>query len=101
MPAHTKIIPNQVSLEMSLPSAYHSPSTVKRKANEFVMGTVSDNSACPTSKKNQILPVKFSTKGTAYPGLLNRPRTAKKAFAICRDSQERLGSVIDACVGDL
>lgn len=44
MPAQTNIMPTHVSLEMILPSAYHSPSTVKRNASEFVMGTVSDNS---------------------------------------------------------
>lgn len=51
--------------------------------------------ACPTSKKNHMLPVRFITMGTAYPGLLNNPSTVKKAFAICRESQDRFGSVID------
>jgi len=99
MPAQTKIIPSKVSFVMSLPSAYHSPSTVNRNASEFVMGTVRESSACPTSRKNQILPVKLSRRGTAYPGLRSSPMTVKKALAICLDIQDRLGSVIDRCDG--
>jgi hypothetical protein len=33
-----------VPLDITLPSAHHSPKTVKRNASEFVIGTVSDNS---------------------------------------------------------
>lgn len=35
----------KVPLDMTLPSAHHSPNTVNRNANEFVMGTVRLNSA--------------------------------------------------------
>lgn len=92
MPTQTKVMPIQVSLEMSFPSAYHSPSTVKRNARELVMGTVRESSkeathsqsaylgklpirgfpcgkgyvpACPTRRKNHMLPVRFITSGTA------------------------------------
>ena len=58
-----------------------------------------DGPACPTSRKNQILPVKLSRRGTAYPGLRSSPMTVKKALAICLDIQDRLGSVIDRCDG--
>ena len=44
IPAQTQIIPIQVSREMSLPSARYSPSTVKRKASELVIGTVKESS---------------------------------------------------------
>jgi hypothetical protein len=33
-----------IPLEITFPSAHHSPKTVNRKASEFVIGTVSDNS---------------------------------------------------------
>lgn len=65
MPAHTSVIPTQVSRAITLPSAHHSPSTVNKKASELVMGTVSDSSACPTSKKNQMLPVRLASSGIA------------------------------------
>jgi hypothetical protein len=66
IPARTKTIPTQVSelivrrpmklrlksrgecdvpFEMDFPSTNHSPKTVKRKAREFVMGTVKLKSA--------------------------------------------------------
>lgn len=44
MPVQTNAIPNHVSLVMILPSTYQSPRTVKRKASEFVIGTVSESS---------------------------------------------------------
>lgn len=44
IPAQTKAIPNHVSLLMIFPSTYHSPKTVKRKASEFVIGTVRESS---------------------------------------------------------
>lgn len=81
MPAQTNSMPNHVSLVISFPSTTYSPRTVNRKAKEFVIGTVSDNSttyelrtvsiiersipALPTSKKNHILPVKFAASGIA------------------------------------
>ena len=51
MPAQTKVIPIQVSLVMTLPSASHSPSTVNKKARLFVIGTVRDNSENSVSFK--------------------------------------------------
>lgn len=45
IPPQTNAIPIHVSRSISFPSAYHSPSTVNRKANELVIGTVSDSSA--------------------------------------------------------
>ena len=60
IPASTRVMPTQVSinvsrsqtslyskyqpLDMTFPSAHHSPRTVNRKANELVMGTVRLNS---------------------------------------------------------
>lgn len=37
-------------LEITLPSAYHSPSTVNMKAKEFVIGTVRLNSTHPNDQ---------------------------------------------------
>ena len=37
-------MPTQVSLVINFPSARYSPKTVKRNANEFVIGTVNDSS---------------------------------------------------------
>jgi hypothetical protein len=34
-----------IPLEITFPSAHHSPSTVNKKASEFVMGTVNESSA--------------------------------------------------------
>lgn len=82
IPPKTKPIPIQVSREMTLPSAHHSPNTVNRKASEFVMGTVRLSSAFPTSKKNQILPVRLMTKGIAYAGVLSRFSTVQMALEI-------------------
>lgn len=129
IPEHTKTIPSQVSRLMTLPSTYHSPNTVKRNARELVMGIVSDSSinghvskmglfeqskkwtleqrtreessspAFPTNRKNQIEPVKLQSSGTAYRGLFSNPMTVKKAFATCRASQLRWGSVMDGWFG--
>jgi hypothetical protein len=44
IPAKTIVMPNAVSFVINFPSANHSPSTVKRKASEFVIGTVNDSS---------------------------------------------------------
>jgi len=55
--------------------------------------------ALPTSKKNQILPVRLHTNGTAYAGLRSNPKTVKKALAMKRDGRLRLGSMMDGCVG--
>jgi hypothetical protein len=44
IPAQTIAMPNHVSLLMILPSTYQSPRTVKRKASEFVIGTVRESS---------------------------------------------------------
>jgi len=65
IPAQTRPMPSQVSRVMSFLSTHHSPKTVKRKASELVIGTVRESSAWPTSRKNQILPVKFNTSGIA------------------------------------
>lgn len=65
IPPQTNAMPIHVSRSISLPSAYHSPRTVNRNANEFVIGTVSDSSAWPTSKKNHTLPVKLHNSGIA------------------------------------
>jgi hypothetical protein len=50
---------------MTLPSAHHSPTTVNKKASEFVMGTVRLNSAFPIKMKNHTLPVTFNSSGIA------------------------------------
>ena len=55
IPPQTRIIPIQVSLVMSLPSARYSPSTVNKKAKEFVMGTVRDSSGDDVSKSEVLL----------------------------------------------
>ncbi|KAL8895992.1 MAG: hypothetical protein Q9192_003334 [Flavoplaca navasiana] len=86
---------------MTFPSAHHSPNTVNKNANEFVIGTVKLNSmpphllsallpqnplsirigkgnnipALPINKKNHTLPVKFTTSGTQYFGLRNKSNT--------------------------
>src|SRR2546421_6334355 len=120
MPAQTRPIPSHVSSVMSFPSTYHSPRTVKRKASEFVIGTVRDSSArpiqrsgprdrreggvwnlpaFPTSRKNQTLPDKFNTSGIAYRGLRSRPTILNSILAICRQSQGLLGSVMEGLVG--
>ena len=44
IPAKTIVMPNAVSFVINFPSANHSPSTVKRKASEFVIGTVNESS---------------------------------------------------------
>jgi hypothetical protein len=44
VPPKTRSIPSQVLRDMTLPSTYHSPKTVKRKAMEFVIGTVRESS---------------------------------------------------------
>lgn len=44
IPAQTNVMPTHVSRVITLPSAHHSPRTVNRKASEFVIGTVRDNS---------------------------------------------------------
>lgn len=119
-------------LDITFPSAHHSPKTVNKNAKEFVIGTVRLSSATgvisivpnhhplrlqsplltrptlqpppyppssstpkprekkkkrrqhlpalPISKKNHTLPVKFTTNGTAYAGLLNRSATVHTAF---------------------
>ena len=54
IPPHTRIIPIHVSRVMSLPSARYSPSTVNKKASEFVMGTVRDNSGHEVSKSKAL-----------------------------------------------
>ena len=66
MPPRTRLIPIQVSdiasvfpcilaahnlhipLDITLPSAHHSPSTVNKEASEFVIGTVNESSAEPS-----------------------------------------------------
>ena len=53
IPAQTNAMPNHVSLLMILPSTYQSPKTVKRKASEFVIGTVSESSALGKAKGKQ------------------------------------------------
>jgi len=45
MPPSTRLMPIQVSRDITFPSAHHSPSTVNKKASEFVIGTVSESSA--------------------------------------------------------
>jgi len=68
---------------------------VNKNANEFVIGTVKDNSACPIKRKNLLiyqhqpsellshlkvtyhtLPVTFNSSGTAYAGFLSKSITA-------------------------
>jgi hypothetical protein len=41
----------------------------------------------------------LTTNGIRYAGLRTRPTTVQNAFEICRDIQERDGSVIDGWTG--
>ncbi len=82
--SHASPLPNlakngekNIPLPITFLSTYHSPKTVNKKANEFVIGTVRLKSAFPTTKKNHTLPVKFNTNGTAYLQSLNRSTTPK------------------------
>lgn len=76
-------------------SAHHSPSTVKRNASEFVMGTVRLSSALPISMKNHTLPVIFNKRGTAYAGRLSTPMTAYHIPKTFLFSHEVFGSLRD------
>jgi hypothetical protein len=74
---HAKLCtPHNVPLLITFFSAHHSPNTVNKKANEFVIGTVRLSSALPIKMKNHTLPVTLSSSGTAYAGLLSTPITA-------------------------
>ena len=44
LPAQTNAMPTHVFVLMIFPSTYQSPKTVKRKASEFVIGTVRESS---------------------------------------------------------
>ena len=55
--------------------------------------------AWPTSRKNQMLPVRFAIRGTAYVGLRNNPRTVKNSKATFRVIKDFEGSVIEGFEG--
>ena len=84
---------DNVPLLMTFFSAHHSPSTVNRKASEFVIGTVRLNSAFPINIKNHTLPVTFNKSGTAYAGRLRTPITAYSTPRTFFLSHELFGSV--------
>jgi hypothetical protein len=92
---HTLPLIIGVPLLMTFFSAHHSPSTVNKKASELVMGTVKLSSACPIKIKNQMLPVTFSRRGTAYAGRDRTPVTAYQMPSTFVLSHELLGSVKD------
>lgn len=109
MPPRTRTMPSHVSSEvslgslniyktvtvprdMTLPSAHHSPSTVKRKANELVMGTVRLSSACPMIRKNRAPPEMLRSSGIAYAGFLSRSVTVYMMVHAFRLIQDMLWS---------
>jgi hypothetical protein len=79
--AHNLHIP----LDITLPSAHHSPSTVNKKASEFVIGTVNESSARPSVSQ-------IYTEGSKRMQLTSLPNEQEKPNT-SRDVQEQRHSI--------
>jgi hypothetical protein len=61
-----------VPLDITFPSAHHSPSTVNKKASEFVIGTVNESSAKSSTSHSS---TKAEQRLTSLPNKQEKPNT--------------------------